>query len=104
IETLLERYAERPEGAIVIVDQYGGAVGRVPDDATAFGHRRSAFAVIVIAMWDDPRRRRRTSRGRAAFGTRSSRTPRTPSTSTTSAPTTARTASARRTATSTTRA
>ena len=54
IETLLERYAERPEGAIVIVDQYGGAVGRVPDDATAFGHRRSAFAVIVIAMWDDP--------------------------------------------------
>jgi hypothetical protein len=54
IETLLERYAERPERAIVIVDQYGGAVGRVPDDATAFGHRRSAFAVIVIAMWDDP--------------------------------------------------
>jgi FAD/FMN-containing dehydrogenase len=54
IETLLERYAERPEGAIVIVDQYGGAVGRVPDDATAFGHRRSAFDVIVIAMWDDP--------------------------------------------------
>ena len=38
----------------MIVDQYGGAVGRVPDDATAFGHRRSAFAVIVIAMWDDP--------------------------------------------------
>ena len=38
----------------MIVDQYGVAVGRVPDDATAFGHRRSAFAVIVIAMWDDP--------------------------------------------------
>ena len=38
----------------MIVDQYGGAVGRVPDDATAFGHRRSAYDVIVIAMWDDP--------------------------------------------------
>ena len=39
IETLLERYAERPEGTIVIVDQYGGAVGRVPDDAATAAPR-----------------------------------------------------------------
>ena len=55
IETLLEHYAKAPSpGAMVIIDQYGGAVARVPDDATAFGHRHAAYDVVIIALWSDP--------------------------------------------------
>ncbi|HEY8041918.1 MAG TPA: BBE domain-containing protein [Polyangiaceae bacterium] len=32
----------------------GGAVARVPDDATAYAHRRAAFALNVVAAWTDP--------------------------------------------------
>jgi FAD/FMN-containing dehydrogenase len=55
IEALLEHYAMAPSpGAMVIIDQYGGAVGRVPDDATAFGHRHAAYDVVIIALWSEP--------------------------------------------------
>jgi FAD/FMN-containing dehydrogenase len=55
IETLLDVYARAPSpGAMVVIDQYGGAVGRVPDDATAFGHRHAAYDVVIIALWSDP--------------------------------------------------
>jgi len=55
IETLLEFYARAPSpGAMVVIDQYGGAVARVPDDATAFGHRHAAYDVVIIALWSDP--------------------------------------------------
>jgi len=32
----------------------GGAVGRIPDDATAFGDRRSAYCFNVVGVWKDP--------------------------------------------------
>ena len=35
----------------------GGAVARVPDDATAFGHRRRAMILNVAAAYGDPTRR-----------------------------------------------
>ena len=38
---------------MVIIDQFGGAVARVPDDATAFGHRDAAYDLIIAAIWTD---------------------------------------------------
>jgi FAD/FMN-containing dehydrogenase len=32
----------------------GGAVARVPDDATAFGDRRTAYCFNIVGVWDDP--------------------------------------------------
>jgi len=37
--------------AQVQVYHLGGAVARVPSDATAFAHRRASFAVNVVGMW-----------------------------------------------------
>jgi FAD/FMN-containing dehydrogenase len=54
IDTMLGFYERRPPGAMVAIDQYGGAVARVPADATAFSHRHSAYDVIIIAIWSDP--------------------------------------------------
>ena len=41
---------------MVIIDQFGGAVARVPDDATAFGHRDAAYDLIIAAIWCETRR------------------------------------------------
>ena len=38
---------------MVIIDQFGGAVARVPNDATAFGHRDAAYDLIIAAIWSD---------------------------------------------------
>lgn len=38
----------------VHVHHMGGAVARVPPEATAFAHRRSRFAVNIVTMWTDP--------------------------------------------------
>jgi FAD/FMN-containing dehydrogenase len=54
IETMLDFYAEGPPGAFVIIDQFGGAVARVPDDATAFGHRHAAYDLIIATLWSEP--------------------------------------------------
>jgi FAD/FMN-containing dehydrogenase len=37
-----------------IMFRNGGAVGRVPDDAMAAGHREAAYLMHPIAVWDDP--------------------------------------------------
>jgi FAD/FMN-containing dehydrogenase len=37
-----------------IMFRHGGAVGRVPDDAMASGHRDAAYMMHPIAVWDDP--------------------------------------------------
>jgi FAD/FMN-containing dehydrogenase len=52
----VEEHAARlpsPE-SIVMISAMGGAVARVPQDATAFSHRDSAFAYAVDAVWTDP--------------------------------------------------
>ena len=33
---------------------YGGAIADVPDDATAFSHRSTAFEYVGAALWSDP--------------------------------------------------
>ncbi|MFN8590482.1 MAG: FAD-binding oxidoreductase [Thermomicrobiales bacterium] len=39
---------------IVLLEQLGGAVARVGEDATAFAHRDAAFNLAIIARWLDP--------------------------------------------------
>jgi FAD/FMN-containing dehydrogenase len=39
---------------MVIIDPFGGAVARVPDDATAFGHRNAAYDLVIAAIWSEP--------------------------------------------------
>jgi len=47
------RVSPSPLSAIMF-EGYGGAVARVPSDATAFGHRDSMFNLGILAISDDP--------------------------------------------------
>jgi FAD/FMN-containing dehydrogenase len=38
---------------MVFVERLGGAIARVPDSATAFGHREAEYDLIIAAIWDD---------------------------------------------------
>src|SRR5215211_1111165 len=38
----------------IILFRHGGAVSRVPEDATAAGHREAAYMVHPITCWQDP--------------------------------------------------
>ena len=49
-------YATSPLSAIVI-EQMGGAVARVPRNATAFPNRAAAFNLAMIGRWADPSER-----------------------------------------------
>jgi FAD/FMN-containing dehydrogenase len=40
--------------SIAMISPLGGAVARVDDRATAFGHRRTAFDCAIGAVWTDP--------------------------------------------------
>jgi FAD/FMN-containing dehydrogenase len=57
IDTFLEYGAEiaafSPWSQMVIF-RHGGAVARVPDEATAFSHRGTAYMAHPIAAWEDP--------------------------------------------------
>jgi len=56
IDTLLAFYAKTPSPRTVIVLEHDGdsAFSRVPEDATAFGHRNWPYNLIVTAIWDNP--------------------------------------------------
>jgi FAD/FMN-containing dehydrogenase len=40
--------------SLVAVECYGGAAGRVPNEATAFPHRNLPWDILFIAQWTDP--------------------------------------------------
>ena len=42
-----------PRGGLII-EHMGGAVARVPDDATVVGNRSAPYSVEMISIWDDP--------------------------------------------------
>jgi FAD/FMN-containing dehydrogenase len=55
IDLLVSRAAEQPSPVnMIVVRQLGGAIARVPADATGFGDRSASFNVSVDATWDDP--------------------------------------------------
>lgn len=53
IDTLQRLLTQAPEGSdnMVSMDAYGGAIGRVPTDATAFVHRQARFVMQYQAYW-----------------------------------------------------
>ena len=58
-DELIETYLTiTPEGlapmSVFLLFQHGGAVSRVPGDATAFSHRDATFMAHPIACWQDP--------------------------------------------------
>ncbi|TDE13082.1 FAD-binding oxidoreductase [Jiangella asiatica] len=58
VEQILERLATAPAPMRVAqIRPLGGAIARVPDDATAYAHRQRAFMVIVASFLDTPETR-----------------------------------------------
>lgn len=53
IESLIERYASVPSPqSHVVLYTLGGAVKRVPDEATAVAHRDARHIFLVVGMWE----------------------------------------------------
>jgi FAD/FMN-containing dehydrogenase len=54
LDELVEHAADRPGEATFSVTALGGAIGRVPEDATAFAGRAAAFDMSADSSWADP--------------------------------------------------
>ncbi len=55
IDSLVVMAARRPSlQTLVALRHLGGAIGRLPEDATAYGHRRAAYNLSLDATWEDP--------------------------------------------------
>jgi FAD/FMN-containing dehydrogenase len=55
IDTLLDVYKKAPSAnALLVLQQVGGAISRVPVSATAYACRNAEFDCFPIAIWDDP--------------------------------------------------
>ena len=55
MDALVDHVAVSPPGEDVFsIWAFGGAVGRVPEDATAFPVRSAPFWIGAESMWDDP--------------------------------------------------
>jgi len=55
IDTILDFYSKTPSPRTVIVVEHDGdsAWSRVPEEATAFGHRNWSYNMVVTTMWTD---------------------------------------------------
>jgi hypothetical protein len=55
VDAVVDHVAGSPAGEDVFsIWAFGGAVGRVPEDATAFAGRSAPFWIGAESMWDDP--------------------------------------------------
>jgi FAD/FMN-containing dehydrogenase len=54
LAALLEHQARSPDGASFSITALGGAIGRVPEDATAYAGRASRFDLSADASWTKP--------------------------------------------------
>jgi FAD/FMN-containing dehydrogenase len=54
IDAMVAIAATRPSPqTLIILRHLGGAISQIPDDGTAYGHRRSAYNLSLDATWDD---------------------------------------------------
>jgi FAD/FMN-containing dehydrogenase len=53
IDIIVAHYAEAPSPQTIIVLEHNGdgAMSRIPEDATAFGHRRWPYNLLVTSVW-----------------------------------------------------
>jgi FAD/FMN-containing dehydrogenase len=55
IDAIVAHAAKSPSPmTAIVIENYGGAAARVPNDATAFAHRGAAFDIGTLAQWPDP--------------------------------------------------
>jgi FAD/FMN-containing dehydrogenase len=55
IETLVARFSEAPSPFTTLaLEPFGGAVGRVGVDETAFPHRLAHYSLVILGIWTDP--------------------------------------------------
>jgi FAD/FMN-containing dehydrogenase len=55
IDAILDAYARAPSAGCLLVFQHvGGAIARVPEDATPYVNRTANFDCFPLAIWDDP--------------------------------------------------
>jgi FAD/FMN-containing dehydrogenase len=55
IDTLVEAFPRvASPRSLVMLSQVGGAIGHLPDDASAYRHRQAAFSFAGCSIWDDP--------------------------------------------------
>ena len=55
IDTLLTAYARAPSVmALAVLQQVGGAIGRVPTSETAYAQRDAAYDCFPISIWESP--------------------------------------------------
>jgi FAD/FMN-containing dehydrogenase len=55
IDALIEVYAAAPSlDALLVLQQVGGAISRVPKHATAYVHRDALYDCFPVAIWDNP--------------------------------------------------
>lgn len=54
VDAVMDAFDAAPEGTMVQLRVFGGAMGRVPADATAFPHRSANVQVTIINVFVDP--------------------------------------------------
>ncbi|TIW45454.1 MAG: FAD-dependent oxidoreductase, partial [Mesorhizobium sp.] len=55
IDALLDSYAKAPNHwSLLVFQQVGGAIARVPASHSPYANRDAAFDCFPIAIWDDP--------------------------------------------------
>ena len=54
IDTLLTAYASAPNGSLLVLQQVGGAIARVPITETPYVNRDALYDCFPISIWDDP--------------------------------------------------
>jgi FAD/FMN-containing dehydrogenase len=55
IETVVSAYERVPSPLnAILFEQFGGAVSRIPRDATAYDQRDADFNLVIVARWTDP--------------------------------------------------
>jgi FAD/FMN-containing dehydrogenase len=54
IDTLIAAYATAPPESLLVLQQVGGAIARVPAAETPYANRDALYDCFPVAIWDDP--------------------------------------------------
>ncbi|MER9617676.1 BBE domain-containing protein [Mesorhizobium sp. M0207] len=54
IDTMLATYMTAPSESLLVLQQVGGAISRVPMDGTPYANRDALYDCFPISIWDNP--------------------------------------------------